>query len=171
MPIRRHLASPRVTAALAPVALGLLSVACSGDDPGRPGRPPSGPRRRPLPELRHVLRPPADRVAGFGGRSPDPGGLAVPAARAGRPARRRHALRGPEGRQGRRCPGGGGDPTTVLDLTGSVSAGGEQGLLGLAFSPTGAGSTSTTPTPPATPASPSTPSPTVVLIRGRPGSC
>ena len=32
---------------------------------------------------------------------------------------------------------GGGDPTTVLDLTGGVSVGGEQGLLGLAFSPDG----------------------------------
>jgi glucose/arabinose dehydrogenase len=37
-----------------------------------------------------------------------------------------------------RLPAGGGEAETVLDLSGSVTAGGERGLLGLAFSPDGA---------------------------------
>ena len=79
-------------------------------------------------------------AGGTAGRRQGPagaGGDARATGGDGGSGRRPGSLRGGEDRAGRRDPRRGGRPDPVLDLTGQVSSGSEQGLLGIVFSPDG----------------------------------
>ncbi len=139
MPIHRRLALPRATAALAAVAvLCLLSVACSGDEPGSAAPTSVGPTSTAAPgspDTSVAATEPPGSLDAVGVRLTRVASLSQPLAMAVRPGDDTLYV----AQKGGRVVGirEGGDPTTVLDLSGSVSAGGEQGLLGLAFSPDG----------------------------------
>src|SRR5262245_45324224 len=128
----------RGLAALA-VAAGLLGAACSGGQP------------RPAAPTTEAPAPPA--AAGSGAPSPGAGtpsaafraarvrlvqvaSLQQPVAMAARPGERALYVAEQTGRV-RAIRNGQIDPAPVLDVSSQIVAGGEQGLLGLAFSPDG----------------------------------
>ena len=134
MPIRRRFAPIRVTAAVAAAVLGLMSVACSDGDPGAAAPTTVVPTTS--------VAPAADPSTAAAGSL---GSVGVKLTRVASPAQPLALAVRPGddvlyvAQKGGKVVGvrDGGDPTTVLDLTSNVSTGGEQGLLGLAFSPDG----------------------------------
>jgi glucose/arabinose dehydrogenase len=139
MPFRSRFLALTVAVAV----LGLLSVACSDGQPGE-----ASPSSVPGPTSTAEPGPPDPPSTGATATTPAaaPLGsvhvrltrvatLAQPLAMAVRPGDDTLYVAG----KGGKVVGvhEGGDPTTVLDLSGGVSTGGEQGLLGLVFSPDG----------------------------------
>jgi glucose/arabinose dehydrogenase len=118
------------------VVIAAMAAACGGDDAGPTASPPttvsampSPPATSPSagPDLKSV-RVRFDLVAE----------LDSPLAMATRDGDDRLFIAGQGGTVWALEPGPTGQPTEILDLSDQITAGGEQGLLGLAFSPDGA---------------------------------
>jgi glucose/arabinose dehydrogenase len=143
MPIRPLLLPVRVTAVLAAAVLGLLSVACSGDDRrsaaptsvGEPATSTAAPSTAPPATAPPATGPPGS-LGSVGVKLTRVASLSQPLDLAFRPGDDTLYV-AQKGGKVVAVHGGGDDVTTVLDLTGGVSTGGEQGLLGLVFSADG----------------------------------
>jgi glucose/arabinose dehydrogenase len=131
--------------AAALLALVLLVAGCSGDDPDRSAAGATSttvaPSTTGAPSTTAATAPVAETASGAQFRAARVrlvrvARLEQPVAMAVRPGERTLYLVEQVGRV-RAVRGGELDPTPVVDISGQVTAGGEQGLLGLAFSPDG----------------------------------
>jgi glucose/arabinose dehydrogenase len=131
--------------AAALLVLVLLVAACSGDDPDRSAARATSttvaPSTTGAPSTTAATAPVAETASGAQFRAARVrlvrvARLEQPVAMALRPGERTLYLVEQVGRV-RAVRGGELDPAPVVDISGQVTAGGEQGLLGLAFSPDG----------------------------------
>ncbi|HXZ76453.1 MAG TPA: PQQ-dependent sugar dehydrogenase, partial [Streptosporangiaceae bacterium] len=117
------------------IALGLLTAACSGGDAGPATPPATGPGTpgtaagSPAPSAAAAFRAARARLVQVAS-------LQQPVAMAVRPGERAVYVAEQTGRV-RAIRNGRLDPGPVLDVSSQIVSGGEQGLLGLAFSPDG----------------------------------
>jgi glucose/arabinose dehydrogenase len=127
------------------VVLGLLLAACSGGEPGRQAGPTTATSTTVAPSSTAAPSTTRAQAAGTASaaqfraarvRLVTVAQLQQPVAMAVRPGERTLYLVEQVGRV-RALRGGRLDPTPVVDISEQVTAGGEQGLLGLAFSPDG----------------------------------
>jgi glucose/arabinose dehydrogenase len=135
---------PRGLAAPLPLALALLAAACSGGGSGDQAAPTTSVSSTTL--MPTTTEAPATTAAARAATSAQFRAARVrlvqvaqldqPVAMAVRPGERTLYVVEQVGRV-RAIRGGEVDPTPVVDLSAKVTAGGEQGLLGLAFSPDG----------------------------------
>jgi glucose/arabinose dehydrogenase len=134
----RRLSVPlRLGGALGAAVLGAVSVACSGaGDTGTSAGPTSaGPTSAAEPATTGA--PATPPLASVSVELTSIAALSQPLAMAVRAGDDTLYVAQKGGKVLGVDDGGGGPPATVLDLTGKVSSGGEQGLLGLVFSPDG----------------------------------
>jgi glucose/arabinose dehydrogenase len=134
---------PSLRAPAALLVLCLLLAACSGDDPDPQAAPPTAPTTpatsttEPPPTTARDQAATSAQFRAARVRLVPVATLEQPVAMAIRPGDQALYLVEQVGRV-RAVRGGRLDPTPVVDIADQVTAGGEQGLLGLAFSPDGA---------------------------------